>query len=315
MILDTLSAWGPSLPSRPRLLLVDDQPTNIHLLHALFRDDFDVLAATDGYQAIELCRQQHPDLVLLDVCMHELDGYEVCRRLKADPATREVPVIFLTGQQASADEVLGFELGAVDFITKPINPVVVRARVRTHVALKLQSDLLRSIAMVDGLTGVGNRRKFDQSLQSDWRQCVRDGKPLSLLLADVDRFKEYNDRYGHLAGDNCLRAVAQALKSTLLRPRDSLARYGGEEFVCLLPYTDETGAAELGRRMLEQVRELAIVHQDSPGEGRVSISIGAATVLPGEDVTAEALLAAADVQLYLAKGDGRACFRGVRLDA
>lgn len=308
-----LSSWT-SPHARPKLLVVDDQPVNIRLLHGMFRDEFEVLMATDGAQALQVCREQAPDLVLLDVVMPGLDGHEVCRRLKADGATREIPVIFITGHHDVDDEVKGFELGAVDFISKPINPVITQARVRNHIALKIQSDLLRSIAMLDGLTGVANRRKFDEALDIDWRQCQRDEKPLSLCLVDVDCFKRYNDRYGHQAGDLCLRAVAQALKRALLRPYDSVARYGGEEFVCLLPDVDAAGAMDVAERLLAQVRALQIEHLDNDRRGVVTVSIGVATARPSEGRSAEALLAAADRSLYDAKHAGRDCYSGTLLE-
>lgn len=207
-----METWLPHPHNRPKLLIVDDQSTNIRVLHELFREDCDVFMATSGEQAITVCQTQLPDLILLDVVMDDVDGHEVCRRLKADPVTQGIPIIFITAQQRDSDEALGLELGAVDFISKPINPIIVRARVRTHLTLKLQNDLLRSMALMDGLTGVANRRKFDEDISADWRQCFREQKPLSLILADVDYFKRYNDRYGHLAGDGCLKSVAQALK-------------------------------------------------------------------------------------------------------
>jgi diguanylate cyclase (GGDEF)-like protein len=197
----------------------------------------------------------------------------------------------------------------VDFISKPINPVIVKARVRTHLTLKLQSDLLRTMALMDGLTGVANRRKFDEDLSADWRQCFREQKPLSLILADVDFFKRYNDRYGHQAGDGCLRAVAQALAETVRRPYDLLARYGGEEFACVLPNTDLSGAVEIATRMQAGVRALDIEHSASDVDRVVTISLGVATLTPSGDLDFQALIEAADKQLYEAKsaGRGRVC--------
>lgn len=305
----SMETWLPHPHSRPKLLIVDDQPTNIRVLHELFREDSDVFMATSGEQAITVCQAQQPDLILLDVVMEGMDGYEVCRRLKADPATQGIPIIFITAQQQESEELLGLELGAVDFISKPINPVIVRARVRTHLTLKLQSDLLRTMALMDGLTGVANRRKFDEDLSADWRQCFREQKPLSLILADVDFFKRYNDRYGHQAGDGCLRAVAQALAETVRRPYDLLARYGGEEFACVLPNTDLSGAVEIATRMQAGVRALDIEHSASDVDRVVTISLGVATLTPSGDLDFQALIEAADKQLYEAKsaGRGRVC--------
>ncbi|KAA0977705.1 diguanylate cyclase [Pseudomonas sp. ANT_J28] len=302
----SMETWLPHPHNRPKLLIVDDQPTNIRVLHELFREDCDVFMATSGEQAITVCQTQLPDLILLDVVMDDVDGHEVCRRLKADPATQGIPIIFITAQQQESDEVLGLELGAVDFISKPINPTIVRARVRTHLTLKLQNDLLRSMALMDGLTGVANRRKFDEDILADWRQCFREQKPLSLILVDVDYFKRYNDRYGHLAGDGCLKSVAQALSETVRRPYDLTARYGGEEFACVLPNTVLSGAVDIAEKMQERVRALGIEHSASDVDHVMTISLGVATLTPTGELGFEALIEAADKQLYEAKKAGRA---------
>lgn len=294
-----------SADERPRILVVDDQPTNIQTLYQVLKGEYDVAMATNGSQAIELCQRRPPDLVLLDVVMPGIDGFEVCRRLKADPATRDVPVIFVTARDSTEDETLGLEVGAVDFIAKPVNPPVVRARVRTHVALKRQADLLRSMAFNDGLTGVANRRWFDERLQVEWLRCRRNKVPLSLILFDLDHFKAYNDRYGHQAGDDCLRAVATAMKSRLGRPGDLLARYGGEEFVCLLPETPMEGARAKADDLGQAVLDLGIAHGDSATAEVVTISRGVATALPAVDGAQNELLQHADEKLYAAKRAGR----------
>ncbi|AWM92863.1 diguanylate cyclase response regulator [Pseudomonas sp. 31-12] len=302
----SMETWLSHSFNRPKLLIVDDQPTNIRVLHELFREDCDVFMATSGEQAISVCQAQLPDLILLDVVMNGMDGHEVCRRLKVDPMTQGIPIIFITAQQQESDEVLGLELGAVDFITKPINTTIVRARVRTHLTLKLQSDLLRSMALIDGLTGVANRRKFNEDILADWRQCFREQKPLSLILVDVDYFKRYNDRYGHQAGDDCLKSVAQTLSETVRRPYDLVARYGGEEFACVLPNTVLSGAVEIAERMQERVRILGIEHSASDVDRVLTISLGVATLTPTGELGFEALIEAADKQLYEAKNAGRA---------
>lgn len=290
---------------RPRILVVDDQPTNIQTLYQILKGEFDVSMATDGTQAIAWCQRRAPDLVLLDVVMPGLDGFEVCRRLKSDPATRDVPVIFVTARDSVQDETDGLAAGAVDFITKPVSPPVVMARVRTHVALKAQADLLRSLAFNDGLTGVANRRWFDERLQVEWLRCRRNRLPLSLILIDIDHFKPYNDSYGHQAGDDCLRAIATAMKSRLGRPADLLARYGGEEFVCLLPETHYDGAWAKAEDLGRTVAELAIVHRGSTTAEVVTISRGVATVQPDSDASAADLVQQADARLYVAKRAGR----------
>lgn len=292
--------------AHPRVLVVDDQPLNIRAIHEALRGECEVLMATGGVAALALCRRDQPDLVLLDVLMPDLDGHEVCRRLKADPLTADIPVIFITGQQGAEEEVEGLALGAVDFISKPINPVVLRARVRTHLLLKFQTDRLRSLVMLDGLTGVANRRRFDEALATAWRQAQRDATPCALLMLDVDFFKRFNDRYGHQAGDDCLRAVAAALQQALTRPLDLAARYGGEEFVCLLPATAADGMRKVGERLLQAVRALAIEHADSSAADVVTISVGGAVAYPAQGGDAAQLVEAADAALYRAKQGGRA---------
>ncbi|MFI8508631.1 diguanylate cyclase domain-containing protein [Pseudomonas sp. NPDC079086] len=272
----------------------------------MFRDECEIFMATDGEQALQTCRTVLPDLVLLDVHMDGLDGHEVCRRLKDDPETRDIPIIFVTAQGEEQDEVRGFELGAVDFIVKPINPVIVKARVNTHLTLKQQTDILRSFALLDGLTGVANRRKFDEELALDWRQCQREQAPLSVILIDVDHFKRYNDRYGHLQGDAGLQAVAKALGSAIRRPYDLLARYGGEEFACVLPNTNLIDAVKIAECMLESVRALKLEHLDSAVDQVLTVSLGVATIVPTAGTTSATVVAEADRQLYQAKQAGRA---------
>ncbi len=301
-----MQTWLAHFKVRPKLLVVDDQRINILVLNELFRNDCEVFMATNGEQALQICRAQLPDLVLLDVQMDGIDGFEVCRRLKADAESRNIPVIFITAQGGEADEVRGLQLGAVDFIAKPINPVIVRARVQTHLTLKLQSDLLRSMALFDGLTGVPNRRKFDEQLVRDWRQSQREQTALSVILIDVDHFKRYNDHYGHQAGDAALQAVARVLDGTLKRPHDLLARYGGEEFVGVLPNTGLSEAVELAERMQAGVRALNLEHSGSPEAQVVTISLGVAAVVARSDLAPQALVEAADQQLYAAKQAGRA---------
>ncbi len=290
---------------RPRLLVVDDQPINVQALYQAFSADHQVFVATSGEQALALCASRRPDLVLLDVVMPGMDGHEVCRRLKADAATADLPVIFVTAHNDEASETLGLDLGAVDFISKPINPKIVRARVRTHLTLKAQSDLLRGMAYKDGLTGVYNRRHFDERFAAEWARVARNGTMLSVILLDVDFFKRYNDHYGHQAGDECLRCVAATLKAGLKRPGDLIARYGGEEFVCLLPETPLNGALHLADALRTQVAAQQIAHAESSVAPVVTVSLGVSCARGDGAVSAGVLLLAADAQLYQAKSNGR----------
>jgi diguanylate cyclase (GGDEF)-like protein len=310
---DLMAEASGSPQRRHRLLVVDDQPVNIQALYQAFCADHQVFMATSGEQALALCETRQPDLVLLDVVMPGMDGHEVCRRLKANAATGDIPVIFVTAHNDVAAETRGLELGAVDFISKPINPAIVRARVKTQLMVKAQADLLRGLAYIDGLTGVYNRRHFDERLASEWVRAARNDTALSLILLDVDFFKRYNDRYGHQAGDECLRRVAATLKAGFKRPGDIVARYGGEEFVCLLPETELDGALVLARQLGEQIHAQQMEHAESLVAPFVTISLGVASMRQLAGGSAAALLHEADAQLYLAKASGRnrACGAGL----
>jgi len=290
---------------RARVLIIDDQRLNVQVLTDILKDHYDVSVAGDGERAIELCERRPPDLVLLDVLMPGLDGYEVCRRLKSNPATNEVPVIFVTSRDSVDDQIRGLDAGAVDFITTPVHAPIVLARARAHIALKQHADRLRELALTDTLTGVANRRSFDDRLKSEWRRCQRNRRPIALILIDVDHFKQYNDTYGHQAGDKCLAQVATAMKLSLRRPADLLSRYGGEEFACLLP---ETGLGQAMRRAEElgrSVENLGIPHAQSSAGPVVTVSCGAAALVPGAELQPRNLVRVADEMLYAAKRAGR----------
>jgi len=306
---NSISALLDAAPYTPRLLVVDDQPVNIQVMYQAFGADYQVFMATSGEQALSICKTNPPDLVLLDVVMPGIDGFEVCKRLKADAMTSNIPVIFVTGHNDPAEETHGLSLGAVDFITKPVNPDVVRARVKTQLTLKFQSDLLRKLVFLDGLTGVYNRRYFDQQLGMEWARAARGNTPLSLLMIDVDYFKRFNDRYGHQDGDECLRQVASTLKESLKRPADLVARYGGEEFACILPDTTFDDAMIVAKALENQVRAQKIRHDASDAATVVTVSIGLATRVLTSEGDAKALIGMADAQLYAAKqsGRGRVC--------
>jgi diguanylate cyclase (GGDEF)-like protein len=294
-----------------RLLLVDDQPANIHVLAQTLQGSYELLFATSGARALELARGG-VDLVLLDVQMPGMDGLEVCRRLKEDDATRGIPVVFVTALGEVEDETRGFDTGAVDYITKPISPPVVRARVRTHIELKEARDLLEELASIDSLTGIANRRRFDARLEEEWRRARRGGHWLSLAILDVDHFKSFNDRYGHARGDACLRAVAQALGAACRRPTDLAARYGGEEFALVLGETDARAARERARDVLARVEALGIEHA-SPFAPHVTVSLGAVSLVPADGLEPAGALARADALLYEAKSGGRRHGRHVDL--
>lgn len=288
------------------VLIVDDTAINIQVLVNALKDTYRVRIANEGRKALSVAASEDPpDIILLDVMMPEMDGYEVCRRLKQNSKTMQIPVIFVTTRRSSEDEAFGLNLGAVDYISKPFSIPVVKARVRTHLQLKLRTDKLEALAMVDGLTGIANRRNFDQTLDLDWRRARRTGSHLSLIMIDIDEFKAYNDNYGHGAGDECLRVVAGAIESTMRRPGDFVGRYGGEEFVVLLPECDLEGALTMAEKIRLAVKALKIPHAFSGTADHVTISLGCHAMLCESKTSSNQLLQEADQALYLAKQRGR----------
>ena len=309
-----------SAHTKPSILVVDDTPDNIDVLKEVLKKDYIVRPALDGATALKIALAgPKPDMILLDIMMPGMDGYEVMRRLQADGNTREIPVIFVTAVSNIESELKGLELGAVDYITKPFSPAIVRARVSTHLELhearkklekqnlelKAKTDLLERVVHLDSLTNISNRRHFDEMLEVEWSRALRNKTPLSVIVADIDYFKGFNDHYGHIEGDRCLCSVAQCLSSLLQRPTDMVARYGGEEFVAILPVTDIKGAALLAENWRAGVENLGIPHADSSVADHVTISVGHATMVPNRDMVPYYLVGVADEMMYLAKESGR----------
>jgi diguanylate cyclase (GGDEF)-like protein len=239
--------------------------------------------------------------------MPDMDGYEVCRRLKANPATVDIPVIFLTAKNDESAETQGLELGAVDYVVKPFSVPIVRVRVRTHVELKRNRDQLLKLSACDGLTGIPNRRRFDEVYDLEWRRAARSGEELALIMIDIDHFKAYNDTLGHMAGDDCIRGVAAVLSRCVRRAADLVARYGGEEFVALLPSTDAAGGLSVAEEMRSAVQGLGLAHPGSPVGPHVTVSLGVAAGAPAasDAGSKDRLIQRADSALYLAKTGGR----------
>jgi len=296
------------------VLIVDDAPANIKILGEAFKGSYKVQIATTGPKGLEIAMSPNPpDLILLDIVMPDMDGYEVCRRLKASKRTQNIPIIFITGKSEEADETMGLELGAVDYITKPFSLPIVKARVKTHMELKRHRDILENLSALDGLTGIPNRRRFDEFFKREWRRALREPDLLSMVIIDIDFFKTFNDNYGHGAGDDCLKKVARALARAVKRPMDVVARYGGEEFICMLPATNLEGALLVAETLRKTIEALEIPHAPSSVADYVTISLGAATILPAKDVNPTTLIEGADRCLYRAKGDGRNQVRGLDL--
>jgi diguanylate cyclase (GGDEF)-like protein len=284
----------------PRVLVADDEPANILLIAHALKDECEIVQVSSGTDVLERVVVGDIDLILLDVVMPGLDGFEICKVLKSSPFTSGIPVIFVTALDQRRDETRGLDVGAVDYITKPIHPAVVKARVHAHLELKKARDLLEQLASVDPLTGVANRRRFDAALEEEWRRVRRAGRWLSLAIADVDHFKQYNDRHGHLAGDERLRIIATALARSARRAGDLVARYGGEEFCALLMDADQAQALAVAEDIRAGLASQPVVLQGQ--QHPVTVSIGVARLHKGNLTEA---LHDADQALYRAKAAGR----------
>jgi len=297
---------------RPSILVVDDEALYRELIADILDDEYEILFASNGMGALEIASIKVPDLILLDVMMPGIDGYEVQKRLKTDHRISETPVIFISGLGEVTAETRGLALGAVDYITKPFNSESVRARVKRQITLKLAQDKLIQLAETDGLTGLANRSHFDKMLAYECARHLRSGHELSLIMLDIDHFKSFNDTYGHVRGDECLREIAQAMVMTASRATDLVARYGGEEFVVLLPETCLKGAVIFAEKVRRCIRNLDLPHQGSSA-GCVTASLGVVSgrFLPGGSILD--VVREADVQLYAAKvaGRNRVSFRAI----
>lgn len=280
---------------RPTVLIVDDQPENVHALARILGSDVSTRFALDGQQALDRVASEPVDLILLDVMMQGLDGLGVCQRLKADPRTAAIPVIFVSGLTEGTDEERGFEVGAVDYIHKPFLPAIVRARVHTHLRLRAALAELERVARTDSLTGLANRRHFDQRFAAMAADAAADGTPLALLVIDVDHFKRVNDAVGHSAGDSVLIEVARRLTATVA-DIGLVARWGGEEFVCAVRL-EAAEALALAETIRVDIRARPIAGHV------VTVSIGVAEVAHGRD--AHAAFVCADAALFSAKQAGR----------
>jgi diguanylate cyclase (GGDEF)-like protein len=315
---------GPA-GTQSTILVIDDNITNLKVAveHLKVHGDT-ILTARDGESGIERALLARPDLILLDVQLPGIDGFETCRRLKAHPRTRDIPVIFMTVLTNVGDKLQGFAAGGVDYIPKPFQVEELRARVLTHLTIyQLQRDLhaeiherklaeaalrkanleLQRLAVLDDLTQIANRRRFDQYLSSCWAQEAP--RAIGLLLCDIDHFKRYNDHYGHQSGDSCLRLVAQAINRSVGHARDLVARYGGEEFAVILPDTDLDGALRVAEALHDEIRRLSLPHAGNSAVPFVTLSIGVACMTPGLQLAPQMLIEMADLALYEAKRQGR----------
>ena len=292
---------------RPTVLGVDGAPSNVRAIAQELRHYYDVLVATSGENALALLQKSRkPDLILLDIVMPGMDGYEVCRRIKKDRTIAEIPVIFISAKDSVDDQQFGFSLGAVDYVTKPLEMPLVLMRIAVHIRLKRKSERLEQLALIDSLTDIANRRALDELFHKECRRAAREKISLAIIMIDIDHFKEFNDHYGHSAGDDCIRSVAQTLDTSLRRPGDVVARYGGEEFCVLLPDCTAKGAFLVAENLRESILALELPHESSETAQYVTISLGmSARPILVNDISHRHILHEADQALYAAKARGR----------
>lgn len=288
---------------KQHILLIEDSATQAQNLQAILRNEYSVTLAMTALEGLKLLNQKHFDLLLLDMVLPDMAGLEVLQKVRDDDRLRHIPVIIITGVEGHGYEEQGIMNGAVDYINKPYSDIVVRARIRMH--LRLQSYILKleEMTLQDQLTGIGNRRYYDVKSIDAWNQCARLGLPISISMMDVDKFKLYNDTYGHPAGDKILRILAQAVKSRFRRATDLVARYGGEEFVVVVSGGEAEKNFNYFSILRKDIESLKINHSDV--HPYVTISIGGVTIIPKKEMTIDTFLKKADEALYIAKESGR----------
>ncbi|WP_340680699.1 diguanylate cyclase [Paraglaciecola sp.] len=291
------------------LMIVDDYQSNLHAMDALFKSEYKVVLQNNAKQAIDYAIQEEVDLILLDVDMPEMNGYEACAALKSNTLTAHIPIIFVTAADSPDDEEKGLLLGAVDYVVKPLNLSILRKRVRNQMESIHYRKKLEFLSCVDGLTGASNRRQLDTMLLQHYASTIRYGNCLALLMIDIDNFKLYNDTYGHIKGDQCLQQVAEAIMSVRRRETDIVGRYGGEEFAVVLPDTDVEGGLVVANKLLHRIRELKIEHKGMSTNKIVTVSIGLAVFeakhCNHQETSLEDFVNQADKQLYVAKHNGK----------
>lgn len=321
-------AKTPEIPKEaaqsPLVLVVDDDMFMRKILvRYLERDNYRVVEAADGMEALEVYSKNLPDMILLDAMMPIMDGFECCERLHQLPYGDHIPILIITALDDRESVDHAYDVGASDYVTKPIHWAVLRQRVRrlleqanlrqqleaANQQLEVLVQELHRLVSIDGLTQVSSRRCFDDYIEQECRRSLREQQPISLILCDIDFFKNYNDNYGHQAGDECLKQVAQTISQATNRSADLVARYGGEEFAIVLPNTDTKGSINVAIRVNQLVQSLALPHAYSAAAPNITISCGVATILPTETIQATDLIKAADLALYNAKANGRNCVK------
>ncbi|NEU83617.1 PleD family two-component system response regulator [Nostoc sp. UIC 10630] len=298
------------------VMIADNQANRQELCFSLEQSGYRVAQAKNGAEAINIFQQLRPELVLLNVILTDMLGFECCAKLLTLQENKHTPVLMIIEIEDTSSIENAFRAGATDCIIKPFNYLILHQRVRRlieqsqlHQKLVTANLELQRLATIDFLTQLANRRRFEEYIHQEWRRMKRLQQPLSLILLDVDFFKSYNDTYGHQAGDRALLEIAKAIKDVVKRPGDLVARYGGEELAIVLPYTDMFGAAKVAKRICFAIRSLAIPHINSQVSLHLTVSAGLATVIPNQIFNIEQIIAAADKALYQAKATGRNCFK------
>ena len=299
---------GFTLP-RSTLLLVETDTQQIASLQGMFSSEYNIEVAKEVKQAANIAFDMDIDLILCAVGSPSISGPELCRLIKNNPITQHIPVILLADQPSSAEEQMCLELGAIDYVNRDSVPAILFSRVRNHMVLVEHQKMLEHVSSTDGLTGLANRMQLDTTLNRVWHAAIRAGHSVGLLMIDIDHFKFYNDEFGHIQGDECLKLVASAIAKSQCREEDFAARYGGEEFVLLLPYTTLEGAKKVAKQLLNNVRQLNIPAAKRSGTDRVTVSVGVASMSPKFDpvqnISPMELIKQADSQLFKAKRAGR----------
>lgn len=293
-----------------RIMIVDDEVSNIDALCDILCPEYNVIVAKNGASAITMAEKHIPDLIMLDIIMPDMTGFEVIAKLKHSNLTNKIPVIFITGLDDIKNEEKGLLLGAVDYITKPFSGSIVKARVKTHLQIVEYINTIENMCMIDALTGLANRRYLDSQLPIEWERAAREATAIAFIMIDIDHFKNYNDTYGHPQGDTLLKAAAAVFKKSLFRPADLVARWGGEEFAVLLPETNMNGAIEVAERIRKNIEQMDVICTDGTVT-KVTISLGVNSREPviRNNIGLENFVALADKALYVAKKTGRNCVR------
>jgi len=289
-----------------KICLVDDNMTSLTIARDMLKSSYKVYPSPSAAKFFELIESVTPDLILMDVDMPQMNGYEAVKILKEDERFKDIPVIFLTAKDDEESELKGFELGAVDYITKPFHPAIIKARITTHLTIVEQRRIIEKISLTDTLTKIPNRRNFDKHMESEWKRAVRENLSIGMIMIDADHFKNFNDNYGHQQGDVALQTLAHVISTSIRRGSDFAARWGGEEFTVLLPNTEADGVIIVAENIRKNVEKVIIPRVDDASLGlNITISVGGVAEVPTAMSSMEDFIKKSDEALYKAKESGR----------